>query len=146
LECVVWQLEPQHPGVPHSQPLVSGEVVLQSEWPAWQLAYVQVVPVQAAPLLLSVSQTLPHPAQFAVVVVDVEQPPVLGGAGLQSAKPGLQPLYWHELPLQVAPWLCVVSQTLPHPAQLIVVVVAVSQPFTSGAARLQSAKPGLQPV
>jgi hypothetical protein len=35
-EWVVWHAGPQHPGVAHSQPSVSGAVVLQSERPAAQ--------------------------------------------------------------------------------------------------------------
>jgi len=48
------------------------------------------------------------------------------------------------VPLQLAPFEFTASQALPQPAQLAVVVIAVSQPFTSGAVRLQSAKPALQ--
>ena len=45
------------------------------------------------------------------------------------------------MPLHESPPLWVVSQASPHPLQFAVVFVGVSQPFVSGAAVLQLAKP-----
>jgi hypothetical protein len=57
----------------------------------------------------------------------------------QSLNPDEQLAYVHVVPVvHAAPELCAVSQTFPHPAQLLVVVVAVSQPFVFGAVVMQS--------
>jgi len=48
------------------------------------------------------------------------------------------------VPLQLAPFEFAASHALPQPAQFVVVVVAVSQPFRFGGVMLQSAKPALQ--
>jgi hypothetical protein len=94
--CVVSQMLPQPPqfevvfvGVSH--PPVFGTALLQSSHPALQLAYEHVVPSQVAPLLFTVSHTLPQPPQFSVVFVCVSQPLVSGAVVTQSAKPALQP-------------------------------------------------------
>jgi hypothetical protein len=87
VECVVWQPDPQHPGVAHSHPSVSGAVAkLQSAWFAMHV-YEQVVPLQLSAVALAGLQVTPHPPQLLVVVVGVEQPAVLGGVGLQLAHP-----------------------------------------------------------
>jgi hypothetical protein len=91
-------------------------------------------------------QTLPQPPQLLVVVVAVAQPPRSGAeAAVQSAKPGWQ-AYWQVVPLQVVLVASAAVQTSPHPVQFDVVERLVSQPFVSGAAVAQSAKPGSQPV
>jgi hypothetical protein len=50
-------------------------------------------------------------------------------------------VYWHVEPLHVAPVLWDVSHVSPHPLQLVVVLVAVSQPLVFGGVWLQSAYP-----
>ena len=70
-----------------SQPSVSGAVVLQSACCGWHPVYWQVTPSQLAPRLLAVSQTLPQPPQFDVVVASVSQPSASGAALLQSTRP-----------------------------------------------------------
>jgi hypothetical protein len=96
--------------------------------------------VQLGTLLLVVSHALPQPPQLLVVVIEVSQPLVFGAAVLQSAYPLAQPpRYVQEPPTHCAPALVSVSQALPHPPQLVGVVVGVSQPSRSGAAALQSA-------
>jgi hypothetical protein len=45
----------------------------------------------------------------------------------------------HVVPSQVAATLCVVSQASPHAEQLVIVLVAVSQPVVLGAVMSQSA-------
>jgi hypothetical protein len=131
-----------------SQPSVSGGVLLQSSQPGLQLVYVQRVPPLAheAPLLWTVSQVAPQPPQLAVDAVAVSQPFVSGALVSQSAHPGAQPVYWHVVPLQVAPVLWLVSHESPQALQFAVVFVGVSQPFVSGAVFVQSAQPGEQPV
>jgi hypothetical protein len=129
-----------------SQPLVSGATLSQLAKPGSQLVYSHEVPLQEAPTLCIVSHASPQPEQFVVVVVGVEQPAVLGGVGLQSAKPGSQPVYEQVELVQVAPTLCVVSHVSPQAPQFMAPPVAVSQPSTSGAAVMQSAKPMEQPV
>jgi hypothetical protein len=104
---------------------------------------VHVVPVQVGVPVL-VSQAFPQPPQLVGVVVAVSQPSRSGAAFVQSAQPAAQPWYWQVVPLQVGEWLVVVSQTLPQPAQLVGVVVAVSHPFRSGAVVWQSAQPAAQ--
>jgi hypothetical protein len=48
-------------------------------------------------------------------------------------------------PLHVAPVLCEKSHASPHPPQLAVVVVDVSQPSRSGLVVVQSANPPMHP-
>ena len=50
----------------------------------------QVVPLQAAPLLLVVSQRTPQPVQLVAVVIAVSHPSVSGAVLLQSSNPLLQ--------------------------------------------------------
>ncbi len=50
------------------------------------------------------------------------------------------------MPVQLAPVLRVVLHAIKQPPQFAMVLVSVSQPFVFGAAMLQSAKPGRQPV
>jgi hypothetical protein len=47
--------------------------------------YTHVPPLHVAPTLCVVSQMLPQPAQFEVVVVGMSQPSALGPTWLQSA-------------------------------------------------------------
>ena len=61
---------------------------------------------------------------------------------LQSVRPALQ-TYVHEAPVHDGVPLVMLHAT-PHAPQLVVVVVEVSHPLVSGAAVLQSAKPGAQ--
>jgi hypothetical protein len=150
----LWVVSQTLPQPPHvvvlarlvSQPLVSGDVVVQLANPGSQPLYWHVVPLQLAPVLCIVSQALPQPAQSVVVFVGVEQPAVFGGVGLQSAKPGSQPVYEQVELVQDAPMLCVVSHVSPHAPQFIAPPVGVSQPSRSGAVVLQSANPMVQPV
>jgi hypothetical protein len=107
--------------------------------------YVHEVPAQDG-VPVDVSHATPHAPQLVVVVTDVSQPFVLGGAVSQSWKPVAQLEYAHVVPLQVGPTLCAVSHTLLHPPQLVVLPRFVSQPFVSGAVVVQSAKPGAHPV
>lgn len=141
--CVVWQPVPQHAGVVHSQPSVSGAVpALQSVSPELHW-YVHLVPLQlAAPVF--VVQTLLHPPQVAVDDSDDSQPFVFGAVLEQSAKPAAHPVYWQLPPEQLAPLLVFVSHARPHAPQLVAVVTCVSQPFVSGGVVLQLAKPILQ--
>ena len=66
------------------------------------------------------------------------QPSRSGEVREQSLNPDEQLPYVQVVPVQATPELCAVSQTFPHPAQLLVVVVAVSQPFVFGAVVMQS--------
>ena len=95
--------------------------------------------VHESPLLCVVSQAAPHAVQFDVVVIGVEQPPVFGGVGLQSAKPGSH-VYSHVVPVHDGASCCsrVVSHDSPHAPQFDVVPTNVSHPSRSGAAVLQS--------
>ena len=130
-----------------SQPLRSGAVVTQSPNPGLQLEYVQVVPeLQAAPLLLTVSQTLPQPVQLVAVAVDVSQPLVLLPEVSQSTNPAAQLVYVHLPEMHAAPTLVAVSHRAPQAPQLLVVLSAVSQPSKSGDAALQSPKPAAHPA
>jgi hypothetical protein len=129
-----------------SQPLVSGAVVLQSAQPAEHPVYLHVVPSHVAPVLWVVSQVRPHALQFDVVSVCVSQPSESGAVLVQSAQPGLQPVYLQVVPSQVAPTLCVVSHVTPHALQLLIVFVLVSQPSVSGAVLVQSAQPAMHPM
>jgi hypothetical protein len=128
-----------------SQPLVSGGAVLQSAQPVSQPEYTQAVPLHEAPLLWVVSHVSPQAPQF-VALVEVSQPSRSGAVVLQSANPALQPVYWHVVPLQLAPVLWVVSQASPQAVQLAAVSVGVSQPFVSGLVLSQSAHPVSQAV
>jgi hypothetical protein len=85
-------------------------------------------------------QTLPHPLQLKTPLNEVSQPSVSGGVPLlQSPKPTLH-VYEQVVPLHVGAEALFGVQTLPQPAQLLVVVVGVSQPSVSGGvALLQSA-------
>jgi hypothetical protein len=108
---------------------------------------VHVVPVHAAPVLRVVSQVLPQPAQLAVVLVAVSQPARSGAVVVQLAKPALQLVYVHVVPpLHAAPLLARVSQARPHPEQLLVVLIGVSQPLTSVPEVSQLEKPAAHPV
>ncbi len=129
-----------------SQPLVSGGVLLQSSQPGLQLVYVHIDPPHEAPLLWVVSHVSPQAPQLEVDPVAVSHPFVSGGVVSQSAHPVAQPAYWHVVPLHEAPVLWVVSQTSLHALQFVIVSVAVSQPFVSGAVFVQSAHPGEHPV
>ena len=128
------------------QPAVLGGVGLQSAKPGSQPVYEHVELVQLAPTLCMVSHVSPHAPQFMAPPVAVSHPSRSGAAVLQSAKPMEQPVYWHVVPLQAAPMLCSVSHVAPQAAQLVMVLVAVSQPFRSGADGSQSANPMAQPV
>jgi hypothetical protein len=90
LECVVWHPVPQHAGVAHSQPSVSGAVpALQSRRPELQL-YEQVVPSQlGCPVF--VLQIFPHAPQLAVDVFDASQPSKSPLSLTQSSHPLWQP-------------------------------------------------------
>jgi hypothetical protein len=68
-----------------SQPSRSGAALLQSAHPAAQPLYEHVVPLQLAPLLWTVSQALPQPAQFDTDVSGLSQPSESGDVLLQSA-------------------------------------------------------------
>jgi hypothetical protein len=92
-----------------------------------------------------VLHALPHPAQFDVVFVGVSQPFVSGAVLSQSAKNPTHPVYEHFVPSHVAPLLCVVSQTLPHPPHDDVDDDDDSHPSVSGGAVLQSRKPDEHP-
>jgi hypothetical protein len=81
-----------------SQPLVSGAAVLQLANPALQLEYVQVVPLHAALLLLTVSHALPQPPQFVIVLVGVSHPFAFLPDVSQSAHPGAHAEYRHFPP------------------------------------------------
>lgn len=84
LACVVSHFAPQHPGVAHSHPSVSGAVAaLQSLEPALHL-YEHVVPLQLAGPVF-VSQAFAHPPHVAVEASDVSHPFAFGGVVLQSA-------------------------------------------------------------
>ncbi len=123
-----------------SQPSRSGAVVTQSAYPELQPVYWHVLPSShEAPWLCVVSQALPHAPQLPGVASDVSHPSVSAPSALQSAQPGWHPLYWQTIAppsfvTQVAPTLCVVSQTLPHAPQLPVDVFELSQPFVFGGA------------
>ena len=90
------------------------------------------------------SHTLAQPPQFDVVLVGVSHPAVSGAVVTQLAHPGCQLVYWQVVPLQLAPLLWVVSQTLAQPPQFDVVFVGVSHPAESGEVVLQLAHPGTQ--
>ena len=66
-----------------------------------------------------------------MVLVGVSHPFVFGAVVMQSAHAPVH-AYAHVAPLQLAV-PCVWSHALPHPPQLVIVVVAVSHPFVSGA-------------
>jgi hypothetical protein len=71
---VVWQAAPQHDGVAHSHPSVSGVVpLLQSEAPALQV-YEHVVPLQLAADALVVVHLSPQALQLLVVSSSVHVP------------------------------------------------------------------------
>jgi hypothetical protein len=96
---------------------------------------------------------MPQAPQFDAVVSGVSHPSTSGAIGLQSAKPGEQPVYAQVTPppsagSQLAPRLFVVSHSLPHPPQLAVDVSDDSQPFVSlsDVASSQSTQPAWQPV
>jgi hypothetical protein len=97
--------------------------------------YWQVLPSgQLGLWLCVVSQATPQPPQLVAVLVFVSQPSVFGAEGLQSAKPGMHPVYWHmgAPPGPVthdAPMLLAVSQTRPHAPHDDVDVIDVSHPF-----------------
>jgi hypothetical protein len=129
-----------------SQPSASGAVVLQSAQPGAHPEYSHVVPLHAAPVLCVVSHVTPQPLQLVVVFVCVSQPSVSGAVLVQSAHPGEQLAYEQVVPLHVAPPLCSVSHAAPQAPQLVVVMVAVSQPSGSGAVFVQSANPATHPV
>src|SRR5207244_2427306 len=99
--------------------------------------------MQVAPVALATLQTLPQPPQLVMVVTAVSHPSVLAPFCRQSAKPFLH-WYTHLPAMQLAELALVKLQTLPQPPQFWVVVMAVSQPFTSGAPIWQSANPALQ--
>jgi hypothetical protein len=91
-----------------------------------------------------VSHALPQPPQFvAEVDVLVSHPSVLAPSFTQSPKLALQ-VYEHAVPLQLAAEALVRLHTTPHPPQLDVVVVCVSQPSVLAPAFLQSPKPASQ--
>jgi hypothetical protein len=89
-----------------SQPLVSGGAASQSAHPDAQPVYVQLTPLQAAPLLCVVSHDWLHTPQLATLARSVSQPLVFGAVFWQSPQPGAQRLYVHEVPLHPAPRLC----------------------------------------
>jgi hypothetical protein len=132
--------------VDDSHPSKSGGVLLQSAQPLWQELYWQVLPLHMALTLCTVSQVWPQPPQLPADVIIVSHPSVSGGVALQSAHPGAHPVYMHVFPLHVAPVLCCVSQTLPHPAQLVVETSDDSHPLVSGAVWSQLAQPLAQLV
>jgi hypothetical protein len=105
---------------------------------------VQVDPLQLAPLLCVVSHVWPHEPQLAAPEICVSQPSVSGGVVTQSAQPLWQLAYVHDVPVQLAPVLCTVSQTLPQPPHVDVELNDVSQPFELGGVVLQSPQPGVQ--
>jgi hypothetical protein len=106
---------------------------------------VHVEPLQLAPLLCVVSHVWPHEPQLAAPDICVSQPSVSGGVVTQSAQPALQLEYVHEVPVQLAPLLCTVSQTLLQPPQVDVDMNDVSQPSALGAVVLsQSPQPAAQ--
>ena len=144
--CVVWHLAPQHAGVAHSQPSVSGAVAaLQSLRPALHL-YEHVFPLQLAAPVFVLHAALLHAPHVAVEKRDDSQPFVSGAVVSQSANPVAQPEYV-QLPAEhAAPVLVFVSHERPQPPQFAGVVICVSQPFVSGGVVLQSAKPPWHPV
>jgi hypothetical protein len=110
-----------------------------------QLEYEHVVPLQLAPLLCVVSQTVPQAPQLAGDVKLLSQPSVLGGDLLQSAQPETQPVYVQLVPPQAPPKLFEASQETPH-AEQPADATGVSQPSVSGGVVSQSAQPGAQPL
>jgi hypothetical protein len=102
--------------------------------------------LQVAPVLVLVSQTFPHPPQFVTVLVCVSQPFTSVPVMSQLPQPDWQPVYVQLVPLQPVPTLCVVSHAFPHPPQLVIVLVGVSQPAVSGAVVMQFAHPPTHPV
>jgi hypothetical protein len=88
---MVSQLFPQHPGVAHSHPSVSGALLaLQSIKPELHW-YEHVVPLQlAAPVF--VLQAVLHEPQVVVDESDDSHPFVFGAAVAQSAYPLAQPV------------------------------------------------------
>ncbi len=128
-----------------SQPSASGDVVVQSAYPALQLVYEHVVPLQDRPLEWVESQMVPHAPQLVGDVRLLSQPSESGGVLLQSAQPETHPLYAHDAPLQAPPRLCVVSHELPQVLQ-VTADVGVSHPSRSGGVASQSAQPGAQAV
>lgn len=144
---VVSQTLPQPPQfvvvvIDVSHPLVFAPALSQSPKPALQ-TYPQAPAVHVALDAFVVSQVLPQPPQFSVVVVDVSHPLVSGAVALQFAKPGLHEEYAHVVPLQVGPTLFVVSHTLPQPPQLVTDDVEVSQPLVFAPDLSQSRNPAL---
>jgi hypothetical protein len=129
-----------------SQPFVLGGVWLQSAKPDRHPVYSQSPLTHDAPMLCSVSHVCPQAPHVVVEPVNVSHPSASGAVVLQSAQPVAQPEYSHVVPLQVAPVLCIVSHEAPQALQLVVVLVAVSQPSVSGAVFVQSAHPGEHPV
>jgi hypothetical protein len=141
LEWVLWHEVPQHAGVAHSQPSVSGAVApLQSMRPALQL-YVHEVPLQlAAPVV--VLHAWWHAPQLEVDDCDDSHPSKLPAICTQSSQPAWQPAYMQADPVQLGAMLCTVSQALPQAPQFAALESDVSQPFVSGGVVLQFASPG----
>jgi hypothetical protein len=97
------------------------------------------VPLHVAAPLAGTEQTVPHVPQVEIDDRLVSQPLMSGAVVLQSAKPAAQPVYAHDVPLQEAPMLWVVSQALPQPPQFVMDDRLVEQPPTFGGVVLQSA-------
>jgi hypothetical protein len=103
---VVWQPVPQHPGVTHSQPSVSGAVpLLQSDDPALHV-YEQVVPLQDAADAWVRVHWFPQAPQLAVLLSLTQEP-------LQSVPRQVQLPVWQSGDgcAQTA-WLCQVPVAL----------------------------------
>jgi hypothetical protein len=71
-EWLVWHAEPQHPGVAHSQPSVSGAAVLQSERPAAH-TYVHAAPVHDGVPVVALHWTS-HAPQWSTLVSGPQPP------------------------------------------------------------------------
>jgi hypothetical protein len=71
-EWLVWHADPQHPGVAHSHPSVSGAAVLQSERPAAHM-YVQVAPVHDGVPVVALHWTS-HAPQWSTLVSGPQPP------------------------------------------------------------------------
>ncbi len=144
--CLVSQLDPQQPGVAHSQPSVSGAVAaLQSDAPLLHV-YEQLPPLHASAEAFVAVQAMPHAPQFEVVVVCVSHPSTSGAvAALQSPKPVSQ-VYEQVVPLQLEAEALSPLHTVVHEPQVETEESEVSQPLRSGGVVVQSAKPVSQPA
>ena len=113
---------PQHVGVVHSHPSVSGALpALQSFSPELHW-YEHVVPLQLAAPVFVLHAAL-HAPHDAVEESDDSQPFALGAVVTQSANPVAQPVYVQLPPEQPAPVLVLTSHERPHAPQLLAVVV-----------------------